>query len=68
MLKMGYDAVRTKRYKYIRYRDLKGMNELYDLKRDPFELRNLIDQKSSSALLQRMESELAGLLEKGATD
>jgi hypothetical protein len=41
-LKMGYDAVRTERYKYIRYRDLKDMNELYDLLEDPFELSNLI--------------------------
>ena len=32
MLKMGYDAVRNDRYKYIRYRELDGMNELYDLR------------------------------------
>ena len=31
MVKMGYDAVRGERYKYIRYRELKGMDELYDL-------------------------------------
>mgnify|MGYP003329752249 CR=1 FL=1 len=38
MLKMGYDAVRTERYKFIRYRELDGMDELYDLAADPFEL------------------------------
>jgi hypothetical protein len=31
---MGYDAVRTERYKFIRYRDLEGMNELYDLQQN----------------------------------
>lgn len=62
ILKMGYDAVRTPRYKYIRYRELEGMNELYDLRRDPFELKNLIGSKSSSGVRQRMEAELEALL------
>ena len=61
-LKMGYDAVRNERYKFIRYRELQGMNELYDLQRDPFELKNLIGERSSSGLLRRMEGELEGLL------
>jgi N-acetylglucosamine-6-sulfatase len=62
MLKMGYDAVRTERYKYIRYRELEGMNELYDLQQDPYELRNLIDSMSSMDLRRRMEAELNELL------
>ncbi len=62
MLKMGYDAVRNERYKYIRYRELEGMNELYDLQEDPFELRNLHDLASALGLRQRMEGELAALL------
>jgi N-acetylglucosamine-6-sulfatase len=61
-LKMGYDAVRNERYKFIRYRELQGMNELYDLQRDPFELRNLIGEKDSGGLLRRMEGELDALL------
>ena len=28
---MGYQAVRTERYKYIEYYELQGMDELYDL-------------------------------------
>lgn len=40
--KMGYQAVRTDRWKYIHYTDLAGADELYDLKRDPFELENRI--------------------------
>jgi arylsulfatase A-like enzyme len=39
---MGYRALRTARYKYIRYRDLRGMDELYELAADPYELDNLI--------------------------
>ena len=35
MVTMGYDAVRGERYKYIRYRELKGMDELYDLGSTP---------------------------------
>ena len=62
MLKMGYDAVRNERYKYIRYRELEGMNELYDLQQDPYELRNLIDAKSSIDLRRQMEAELDELL------
>jgi arylsulfatase A-like enzyme len=61
-LRMGYDAVRNERYKFIRYRELEGMNELYDLRRDPFELMNLIDAKSSIDVRRRMEAELDALL------
>ena len=52
---MGYDAVRDERYKFVRYRELEGMNELYDLQQDPFELQNLIGLASSSELRRRME-------------
>jgi N-acetylglucosamine-6-sulfatase len=54
--------VRDERYKFIRYRELEGMNELYDLQQDPFELQNLIGSASSSALRRRMEGELDALL------
>jgi N-acetylglucosamine-6-sulfatase len=62
MLNMGYDAVRNERYKFIRFRELKGMNELYDLQRDPFELANLVDAPSSIDVRRRMEAELDALL------
>ncbi len=61
-LKMGYDAVRTERYKFIRYRDLEGMNELYDLQQDPFELANLMGSPAAAELRQTMETELARVL------
>ncbi len=58
-LKMGYDAVRTERYKLIRYRDLVGMDELYDLQADPFELANLFAVPAAADVRREMEAELA---------
>jgi arylsulfatase A-like enzyme len=53
--------VRTERYKFIRYRDLEGMNELYDLQQDPFELSNLVNSPAAAGVRLKMESELARL-------
>ncbi len=63
-LKMGYDAVRTERYKFIRYRDLEGMNELYDLQADPYELTNLIAAPDAANLRRQMETELQAILDR----
>jgi N-acetylglucosamine-6-sulfatase len=59
---MGYKAVRTDRYKYIRYVDLDGMDELYDLAADPYELRNVIDEPRYADVLSRLKDELSRLL------
>ncbi|MCE2863982.1 MAG: sulfatase-like hydrolase/transferase [Opitutaceae bacterium] len=64
-LRMGYDAVRTERYKFIRYRELEGMNELYDLQEDPFELSNLIGAPGAAEVRRQMESELQRILAAG---
>ncbi len=61
ILNMGYQAVRTERYKYIRYTELSGMDELYDLSADPFEMDNLIGTSKGDALLPDLERELARL-------
>jgi arylsulfatase A-like enzyme len=37
----AWQAVRTARWKYIHYTELEGMDELYDLEKDPCERRNL---------------------------
>ena len=62
VLNMGYSAVRTPTAKFIQYRDLQGMNELYDLRADPYEERNLIDASGSQPLLRAMQAELQELL------
>ncbi|MGQ0734028.1 MAG: sulfatase family protein [Acidobacteriota bacterium] len=59
---MGYVAVRTTTQKYIRYRELEDMNELYDLEADPYEERNLIDVPNARPMRERLEAELDRLL------
>lgn len=58
---MGYQAVRTERWKYIHYRELQGADELYDLQADPFELDNRI--AADAVHLRDMQSRLARLSE-----
>jgi N-acetylglucosamine-6-sulfatase len=58
-LTMGYQAVRTERHKYIHYVELTGMDELYDLEADPFELNNLMGTAEGRRLLPALEAELA---------
>ena len=62
IVNMGYKAVRTQRWKYIRYLELDGMDELYDLKADPYEMRNLINLPDAKKTLKEMKKELERLL------
>lgn len=55
----GWQAVRTDRWKYVHYTDLQGMDELYDLKADPYEMKNLINDPASAAALKDLKEELA---------
>jgi len=59
---MGYKAVRTERYKFIRYDMLKGMNELYDLRADPFELTNLLPDRAPAGVMAEMTARMEALL------
>lgn len=59
---MGYQCVRTERWKYIHYVDLDGMDELYDLQSDPFEMTNAIGRADARAALDEMKTELGRLL------
>jgi N-acetylglucosamine-6-sulfatase len=62
VLNMGYRAVRTERWKYIHYTDLTEMDELYDLRNDPYELRNLAGEAGGRGALASMRAELNKLL------
>ena len=54
IVNMGYKAVRNQRYKYIHYTELKGMNELYDLVTDPYELHNLINDPAMNGTIKEI--------------
>jgi N-acetylglucosamine-6-sulfatase len=58
---MGYQAVRTERYKYIHYLELAGMDELYDLQSDPYERENLVGTARQRELLSELQTELVRL-------
>lgn len=59
---MGYKAIRNERWKYIHYLELSGMDELYDLKTDPYELKNLIDDPASAKIVVQLKKEMQRLL------
>src|SRR5262245_50984324 len=58
---MGYKAVRNGRWKYIHYLELEGMDELYDLKTDPYEMKNLINQPETKKALGKIRLEMERL-------
>ena len=62
---MSYKAVRTATHKYIHWvnRGRAGeLNELYDLERDPFELRNLNASRTHDKVRASLQRELGRLL------
>lgn len=63
---MGYQAVRTADWKYIHYLQLSNMDELYDLNRDPYEMRNLAAVARAQDKLDKMKQELARQLQETA--
>ncbi len=58
----GWQAVRTTQWKYIHYTELTGMDELYDLQADRYEMKNLINEAKHADRLKEMQNELARLL------
>ena len=63
---MTYKAVRTETHKYIHWvqKSPTGAecDELYDLRADPYEMRNLAHQASQAATVTRLRRELAHLV------
>ncbi|MFA6543317.1 MAG: sulfatase [Limisphaerales bacterium] len=64
--KMGYQAVRSERWKLIHYTELPGMDELYDLEADPYELKNRAADPQARDELGRMKSALTRLVKETA--
>ena len=63
---MGYRAVRTECWKWTDYLELPGMDELYDLQADPYEMANVFDAPRTQAVRDELRAELARLLRETA--
>ena len=59
---LGYRAVRAVGKKYIRYTDLAGADEMYDLAADPYEMTNLAGDPSHAAAAQALRNEIDRLV------
>jgi N-acetylglucosamine-6-sulfatase len=59
---MTYKAVRTERSKLIHWVNRDGVDELYDLAADPFELRNLHEEPARAPERDALRRELARLV------
>ncbi len=53
-----WQAVRTMDWKYIHYTELEGMDELYRIKDDPYELKNLINKPEGKEALSQLKAQL----------
>ena len=58
------EGIRTKNYKYFRYRDHPEHEELYDLKNDPLEKNNLAGKQDFEKELAEMRKECDNLIKK----
>lgn len=63
-----WQAVRTERWKYIHYPDLEGMDELYDLESDPYEITNLAMHSQSADRVAALRARLDALRTETGAD
>jgi len=63
---MSYKAVRTERAKLIHWVHKEGVDELYDLDADPYEMRNVISKPAYGKVRARLYSELRKLVAEAA--
>ncbi|MTI21711.1 DUF4976 domain-containing protein [Fulvivirga sp. RKSG066] len=56
-------AVRTDKYKFIRYYGIWDLNELYDLENDPYETRNLIRSPEHKEIAKTLRNDIFDWLE-----
>jgi len=57
-----WNAIRTARYKYIRYPELPDAAEMYDLQTDPYEKKNIAASPAVKATRDRLARELDRIL------
>jgi arylsulfatase A-like enzyme len=61
LLDMDYRMVRTDRYKYIHWTHHPDLDELYDMRDDPYEMDNLMDVPGLAAVRSELRDELGRL-------
>ena len=61
------EGVRTTRWKYFRYRDHREVEELYDLKADPMEKRNLADDPAHRQQIEKLRKRCEQMIAKLGT-
>jgi arylsulfatase A-like enzyme len=59
---MSYKAVRTERHKLVHWVHKEGVDELYDLERDPYEITNLIRDPAYAPVRAQLAEELRRLV------
>jgi arylsulfatase A-like enzyme len=59
---MSYKAVRTERHKLIHWVHKEGVDELYDLKSDPYEMKNVINEPPYQDVRKNLVKELRKLV------
>ncbi|MCG8698537.1 MAG: sulfatase-like hydrolase/transferase [Bacteroidales bacterium] len=59
LIDTDYKAIRTEKYKYIYWVKHENKHELYDLKKDPFEMNNLYGEENMRSIVLEMEELLA---------
>ena len=62
MLDMSYKVVVSGPFKLIHWLQQQGVDELYDLEADPYEMNNLIDDPAHADVVAELRAELARLM------
>ncbi|PCJ98033.1 MAG: acetylglucosamine-6-sulfatase [Flavobacteriaceae bacterium] len=60
------EGVRTKEWKYFRYVNDKTIEELYNLKKDPQEIKNLIGKKKYTVVADKLRAKLDALIKENS--
>jgi hypothetical protein len=62
------EGVRTEEWKYFRYVNDKTIEELYNLKKDPKEIKNLIGKKKYAEVANKLRKKLDELIKKNSNE